>query len=84
MNTWVVELLIGFPDVALLPSRDSFSTTFLRNCGRGESLMITTCPKTAVGGKQGDATCKILLSKENLFLVSVKFHGNHKIVTKMR
>ena len=34
----------------------SFSTTCPKNCGRGESLGTTTCPKTGVGGKQGQNT----------------------------
>ena len=28
----------GFQDVAFLSTRTSFSTTYLKNCGRGESL----------------------------------------------
>ena len=52
---------MGFQDVLCLSSRASFSTTFLKNCGRGESLGNTTCPKTVVGGRQGYATCKILV-----------------------
>ena len=39
-----------------------FSTTFLKNCGRGESLWTTTCLRTVFGGKQGHAPCKFLLS----------------------
>ena len=39
----VLELLKCFHDVAIQPSRSSFSTTFLRNYGRGESLITTTC-----------------------------------------
>ena len=57
---------IGFQDVAFLPSRTSFPPYFLKNCGRGESLRITTCPKTVIGGKQGHAHCRILM----LFCVS--------------
>ena len=43
---------MGFQDVAFLSSRASFYTTFLKNCGSGESLMTTTCLKNVVGGKQ--------------------------------
>ena len=50
---------MGSQDVALLPSRASFSTTFLTNCGRCEGLGINTCLKTVVGGQQGHAPCKI-------------------------
>ena len=32
------SLLMGFQDVAFQPSRASFSTTFVKNCVRGESL----------------------------------------------
>ena len=35
--------------VAVLPSY-FFFTTFLKNCGTGESLWITTCDKTVVWG----------------------------------
>ena len=45
----VGKLLIGFQDVALLCSRAIFSNTFLNNCGRGESLVATTCLKSVVG-----------------------------------
>ena len=40
---------MGFTAMAFLSSRDSFSTTFLNNCGRGESLWTTTCHKAVVG-----------------------------------
>ena len=39
---------------------NSLSTTFLKNCGRGESPLTSTCVKTVVGGKQGHASCEIL------------------------
>ena len=48
---------MGFQDVAFLPSKASLPTTFHTNCGRGESLRTTTCPKTVVGGKQGRGPC---------------------------
>ena len=63
-------LLIEFQDVAFLPSLASFSTTCKENCGRGESLGITTCLKTVVGGKQGHAPCKVLLLHITSFFVS--------------
>ena len=44
---------MGFQDVAFMPSRDSFSTTFLRECGRREGFRTTKCLKTVVVGKQG-------------------------------
>ena len=40
---------MGFRDVALMPPRASFSTTFLKNYGRGESLGTSTCLMTVVG-----------------------------------
>ena len=64
---------MGFQDVAFLPSRASFSTTFLKSYGRGESLVTTTCLKTVVGGKQGHAPCKILLLQQSLFLCQLNF-----------
>ena len=63
---------MGVHDVKFLPffpSRSSLSTsTFLKNCGRGESLRTTTCDKTVVGGKQGHAPCKILPLQQSIFL----------------
>ena len=55
-------------DVAFLPSRASFPTTFLKNCGRDESLVNTTCLKTVVVGNLGHAPCKILSFQQSLFL----------------
>ena len=52
---------MGFQNVALLPSRASISTTFLEDCGRGESLGTTKYLKAAIGGKQGHDPCKVLL-----------------------
>ena len=68
----------GFRDVAFLPSIASFYTTFLKHCGRGESLGTITCLKTVVGGKQGHVPCKIFMLQQSLFLVSVEFNGDHK------
>ena len=45
---------MGFQDVAFIPSRASFSTTFLR---------------TVVGRKQGHAPCDVLLPQQSLFLL---------------
>ena len=59
---------MSFQDVAFLPSKASFSSTFLRNNGRGEGFCITRCAKTVVGGKQGHAPCRILLLQQSLFL----------------
>ena len=53
-------LLMGFPDVAFLPSRASLTPHFLKKCCNGESLMITICLRTVVGGRQAHALCKIL------------------------
>ena len=52
---------MSLQDVAFLPSRASFSTTFSKNSGIGGNLVFTTCHKTVVRGKQGHALCKILL-----------------------
>ena len=73
---------MGFQDIAFLPTRASFSTTFLKNCGRGESLGTTTCPKTVVGVSKGMLPVKYFCSNK-AFFVSVIFHGD-KIAKKMR
>ena len=44
---------MGFQNIAFLPSRASFPTTFLKNCGRGECLVTITCLKTIVGVSKG-------------------------------
>ena len=64
---------MGFQDVAFLPDRARSSTTFLKNCHRGESLMTTTYPKTATGGKQGHAPCRTPLLQQSLFLCQSNF-----------
>ena len=43
---------MGFPDVAFMPSRGRFATTFLNTCGRSEGHGTTTCLKCGCG-KQG-------------------------------
>ena len=64
---------MSFQHVAFLPSRASFHTTFLKNCGRGERLRTTTCLGTVVGGKQGHAPCRILLLQLSPFLCQLNF-----------
>ena len=59
----------GFQDVAFLPFRASFSTTFFLTC-RGESLGTTTCLKTVVGGEQGMLPETGFLSNKASFCVS--------------
>ena len=61
---------MGFQDVAFLPSRASFFTTFLINCGIDESVRTAACLRTVVGGKHGRAPCKILLLQQILICVS--------------
>ena len=54
--------------MVLLPSKISISTTFPKNCGRDESLRITTCLQTVARDKQGHAPCKIPLLHKASFL----------------
>ena len=75
---------MGFQDVAFLPSRANFSTTFLKKCGRGEYLGTTTCPNTVDEGLQGHAASKISSRPQNFFFVSVEFHGDHTADTEIR
>ena len=42
------NMFLGCGVPALPPNLD-FSTTFIKNCGRGNSLGATACPKTVVG-----------------------------------
>ena len=57
---------MDFLDVAFLLSRASITTTFLKNCGRGESLGTTTCLTTVAGEKHGHAACKVVIEVEVL------------------
>ena len=76
LNARVGELLVDLQDVALLPSRACSSTTFFKDCGRGESLRTTTCLKTVVGVSQGILHIKYFYSNK-AFFVSVESHGDH-------
>ena len=55
---------MGFQDVVFLSSRASFSTTFLKNCGRGESLGTTTYLKAFVGLSKGILPVKYFRSNK--------------------
>ena len=66
-----------------LPSRAGFYARFIRNCGRGDGLMITTYLGTVARCKQLHAPCKILLLQQSVFFVSVGLHRDHKTVPKM-
>ena len=67
------ELLIDFYDVAFLPFRAGFPTTFLKHCGRDECPGTSKCHKTMNGGKRGHTPCKILLFQQSLFLCRLNF-----------
>ena len=67
--SWVGELLVGFQDVAFLPSELLFLPHFLENCGRGESLGTTTCLKTVVGVSKGMLPVKYFRSNTASFYV---------------
>ena len=67
--------------VPAIPS--CFFTTFLKDCGRGESLWATTYLNTVFGGKQGHALCRIL-SLQQGFFVLVQFHVDHRNIIKLR
>ena len=54
-----------FQDVVFLPSGASFSTTFLKNCGRGESLGSTTCLNAVVGVSKGMLSVEYSCSNKN-------------------
>ena len=71
---------MGFQDVALLPSRASFYTTFLKHCGRG--LGTATCLKTVVGVAVGMLPVKCFRSNISSYCVSL-FFNNHKTVTAL-
>ena len=70
MRPWVLELQIGFQDVAFLPSHGSF----------GEGLRMATCLKTVFRVSKDMLPVKYLLSNKSSFM-SVEFHCGHKAVT---
>ena len=62
------EHLVFFPAIiSFLPYRASFFTTFLNNCGGGESLGTTTCPKTVVVLSKGMLHVKYFHSNKASF-----------------
>ena len=61
---------MGFRDVAFLPSRASFSSTFLTNYDRGESLRTATSLKTVVGVSKGMLPVRYFRSDKASFCVS--------------
>ena len=61
---------MGFQDVSFLPSRPGLYTTFLTNCGRGESLGTITCLRTVVGVSKGMLPVKYFHSNKASFRVS--------------
>ena len=75
---------MSFQDVAFLPSRNSFSTTFLKNCGKGESHRTTTCLNTVVGGRHGHAPCKILSLHKASLLCQSNLMEIIRLLAKMR
>ena len=68
---------MGFQDVAFLPSRTSFSATFIKKFGRGESLWTTTCLESVFGVIKGMLPVKHFCTAKPLF-VSVKFDRDRK------
>ena len=61
-----VRLMPSIPEFVLL----FFSTAFVKNCGRGESLQTTTCIKAVVGVSKGLLPVKYICSDKASFCVS--------------
>ena len=72
---------MGFKDIVFLASRARFSTTFINNCGGGESLWTTTCLRNVVGVSNSILPVKYFCSNDASFL---SFECNHRTATKMR
>ena len=72
---------MGLQGLAFLPSRVSFSTTYLKNCGSGESIGTIGCLWLGVG--KGMLHVKYFRSNKASF-VSIKFPGDLKTVTRLR
>ena len=71
--TWAVELLVGFQDVAFLPSLAELSTTSMKFFFRGRVLRTTTCPKTLVGVSKGMLPVRYHHSNKASFLCQSNF-----------
>ena len=69
----VGELLIGSKNVAFLPSRASFSTTFLNNSSGGYGPGITTHFKAVVVVGKGMLSVNYYCSNKSSFCVSFSF-----------
>ena len=67
----ILELLMVFQEVSFLPSRGSFSTTFLINCGKDESLRTTTCSKTVVAVSKSILHVKYFCSTKPFFVSQI-------------
>ena len=70
------QLQTGFHDVAFqppLPHATFPTSTFVENCGSGDSILTATRLGTVASGRSGKAPCKILFSNKPLF-VSVELH----------
>ena len=61
---------MGVQNVAFLPSLASFSTSFLDNCGGGESHWITTCLRTVVGVGKSILPVRYFCSNKTSFCVN--------------
>ena len=61
---------MGLHDEALLPSRDSFYATFLKNHVRSQGLVTTTCLKTVVGVSKDTLPVEYLRSNKPTFCAS--------------
>ena len=74
---------MGFQDAAILPARASFSTTFHKKYGRGESLGTAICLGTVVGINKGTIHIKYFRSTKPLSM-SVEIQVDHMTVIKLR
>ena len=77
------ELLMCFQDVASPSARANSSATFLIYCVSGTSLATTTCFIAVVGVSKGMLHVINFHSNKSVY-VSVKFHEDHKTITKLR
>ena len=80
--TCVRELQMGFHDVEFLSSRACFCPTFLKKCGRGESLWTATCIKTIVGVSKGMLHIKYILFNKSFWGQS--FYEDHKMTDQKK
>ena len=72
-----------FSNVAFRHAEIVFAAYLLKNnCGR--VLRTATCFRNVIGGMQGHVSCKQIVVSINPPFMTVEFHGDDEIATKLK